>query len=844
MVAAEETTLQALLEGTKQYQVPLYQRTYSWSTAQLARLWDDIAKLAEDRVDTPGATHFVGSLVLAPSPSIGPTGVQRFLVVDGQQRMTTLSLLLCAVRDHRATTEDSEHRDRINELYLQNKWKPENQKLKFVPTQADRPAYEACLYSTPQAGGTDPVGAAYRYFRTQLEQADDPDDPFDIERIEDAVISGLALVAVTAQHGDNVHRIFESLNNTGLRLTQGDLLRNYLFMRMPTRAENVYHTLWLPLQDMFTAEQLEQLFWIDLVHDDPKTKQTDVYARHQVRLDRLADEAQIEDEVRRLGVLGSLYKTILDPTRESDADVRHRLVRLAEWGSTTVHPLTLHLLHLRERKEATSEQVAAALLIVESFLVRRLITGWATGNLNRILLSAPQEMDRRLPVDQAVHRFLSIGRKHFATNRQLAEAIGSRPFYLSGRAGQRFLVLAWLEESYASKEPVGLKNLTIEHVLPQKLTAAGEKELALDLADGEDVGLVHESLVHTLGNLTLTGYNQSLSNSPFGIKREKLAASGLAMNKEIAAQDRWGRTEILDRGRRLAERIATIWPGPLDVADDDAGIRWDLVNRALRELPAGSWTSYGDLAALIGSHPVPVGMRLATKPIPNAHRVLQVDGRVSPGFKWLDPTRTDDPRDLLVAEGVVFDEQGRAEQEQRAGLEKLATLCGLTEPGAVGELRDLPPGPEADRRDKFLTQLGDVQEPNTVHGVIAILNGWTAIGGIVEYGSSAETSAFALTECPLRPGESIWPMVIYPSGRVEVVFQYLATRPPFDDVELREELRMRLNQMDGVEIPPGKLELRPGFDLDVLATESNRETLAATLVWFFDQVHGRQEITE
>ena len=105
MVAAEETTLQALLEGTKQYQVPLYQRTYSWSTAQLARLWDDIAKLAEDRVDTPGATHFVGSLVLAPSPSIGPTGVQRFLVVDGQQRMTTLSLLLCAIRDHRAETE-------------------------------------------------------------------------------------------------------------------------------------------------------------------------------------------------------------------------------------------------------------------------------------------------------------------------------------------------------------------------------------------------------------------------------------------------------------------------------------------------------------------------------------------------------------------------------------------------------------------------------------------------------------------------------------------------------------------------------------------------------------------
>lgn len=842
MVAAEETTLQALLEGTKQYQVPLYQRTYSWSTSQLARLWDDIAKLAEDRVDTPGATHFVGSLVLAPSPSNGPTGVPRYLVVDGQQRMTTLSLLLCAIRDHRADTESPEHRDRINELYLQNKWKSENQKLKFVPTQADRPGYEACIYATPQAGSPDAIGKAYRYFRTQLERADDPEDPFDIERIEDAVISGLALVAVTAQHGDNVHRIFESLNNTGLRLTQGDLLRNYLFMRMPSRAENVYRALWLPLQDMFTAEQLEQLFWIDLVHDDPKTKQTDIYARQQTRLDRLTDEAQIEDEIRRLGVLGSLYRTILDPTHESDAALRHRLVRLAEWGSTTVHPLALHLLLLRHRGEATSEQVAAALLIVESFLVRRLVSGWATGNLNRILLSAPQELDRKLPVDQAVHRYLSIGRKHFATDRQLAEAIGSRPFYLSGRARQRFLILAWLEESYASKEPVALTHLTIEHVLPQKLTAAGEKDLALELADGEDVGLVHESLVHTLGNLTLTGYNQSLSNSPFPAKREKLALSGLAMNKEIAAQDRWGRAEILDRGQQLADRMAAIWPGPLDVADDDAGVRWDLVNRALRELPAGSWTTYGDLAALIGSHPVPVGMRLATKPIPNAHRVLQVDGRVSPGFKWLVPTRTDDPHDLLAAEGVAFDEQGRADQGQRAGLEQLAALCGLAESGGVSDLPELPPGSEAGRRDGFLNQLSAAQEPNTVHGVIAILNGWSAIGGYVEYGESAETSAFVLSDNPRRPGESIWPLVVYPSGRVEVVFQYLATRPPFDQPELRDVLRTRLNEMDGVHLPPDRLELRPGFDLEVLATEANRESLAATLVWFFEQVHGSQQV--
>jgi uncharacterized protein with ParB-like and HNH nuclease domain len=112
MVAARETTLQELLEGAKQYQVPLYQRTYSWKQDQLRRLWEDIVQLAADRVMNPGLTHFIGSLVLAPSPANGPAGVMEFLVVDGQQRLTTLSLLLCAIRDHRAQTESPEHRQR------------------------------------------------------------------------------------------------------------------------------------------------------------------------------------------------------------------------------------------------------------------------------------------------------------------------------------------------------------------------------------------------------------------------------------------------------------------------------------------------------------------------------------------------------------------------------------------------------------------------------------------------------------------------------------------------------------------------------------------------------------
>jgi len=682
VVAARETTLQELLEGSKQYQVPLYQRTYSWKEPQLRRLWEDILTLAADRIEDPKATHFIGSVVLAPSPTNGPAGVQEFLVVDGQQRLTTLSVLLCAIRDHRAKHESEEHRERINQQYLINKWKPERQRLKLVPTQADRAAYQACVDATPQAGGSDPIGAAYRFFQSRLLTLDDLDEAVDIERVEDAVISGLALVSVTAQNGDNVHRIFESLNNTGLRLTQADLLRNYLFMRLPTRSEIVYHTLWLPLQEQLDSKELELLFWLDLVQQDRRAKQANTYADQQARLDRMRSEEEIEAEIARFSKLGGLLKTILDPSREKDPQVRIRLERLRAWETATAYPLLLHLLDRRDKGTATSEQIARAMLYVESFLVRRLLIGRATAGINQVMLLALTEISKigkEMAVDEAVHWFLSTGRKFYATDAEVHSAVRTIPFYLNGRAHQRTLVLRWLEESYSSKEPVDPNRLTIEHVMPQTLTPEWRRMLGETLGPEEDVEEIHEALLHTLGNLTLTGYNAELSNSSFTVKRNRLAQSGLVMNQEIARQERWGRAEILARADALTERILTLWPGPIakeSLASTDDAL-WGVMNRALAALPTGSWTTYGDLGALIGRHPVSVEKRLSTTPAPNAHRVLKATGVVSPGFTWLDEERSDDPRDVLRAEGVEFDARGRANPKQRVRTAELARLAGI-----------------------------------------------------------------------------------------------------------------------------------------------------------------------
>jgi alkylated DNA nucleotide flippase Atl1 len=844
MVAARETTLQELLEGSKQYQVPLYQRTYSWQKEQLVRLWEDILQLAEDRVATPGLTHFIGSLVLAPSPANGPAGVMEFLVVDGQQRLTTLSLLLCAIRDHRAQTEDPTHRERINEQYLINRWKPEQHRLKLLPTQADRASYLACLDATPQAGGADPVGVAYRFFRAQLESNDAPDDPADLERIEDAIISGLALVSVTAQRGDNAHRIFESLNNTGLRLTQGDLLRNYLFMRLPTRGAAVYQALWLPLQSLLSSAELEQLFWLDLIQRDPRIKQTDTYTAQQARLDRLTSEKDIEAEITRFVRLGGLLKTLLDPGREAHSDVRLRLERLNAWGTTTVYPLLLHLLDRRDQGSASSDEIARAMLYVESFFVRRLVIGRATSNINRILLPVVREMDRAKPVDAGVRSYLSTGRKYYASDAEIRAAASGIPFYLNGRPGQRALILRWLDESYGSKEPVEYDSLTIEHVLPQTLTPVWRRALSDDLSGNETIAELHSSLVHTLGNLTLTGYNSTMSNSPFAKKREQLHKSGLAMNQEIALEHKWGRPEIHARASQLAKQIAAIWPGPVDVRPEDASDAWDIMGKALAGIPAGSWTTYGDLAALIGSHPVAVGTWLATYPLANAHRVLQAEGTVSSSFRWPDPSRIDNPMDLLRAEGVSFDEHGRADQAQRLTLEDLAQLAGLT----VGDLPETVPAPsggqDPDLRDRFLEQLASQHEPDTVKGVLSVLDSWVAMGGTLLYGKAGQTSCFLIARDKTHPDGNIWPFALYPLHSCEVVFQHLARRPPFDDIQMREELRERLNKIPGVDLPASKIALRPAFPLTVFADPAGFELVIEVLGWFHHEATCQDSVID
>lgn len=636
-VKATESTVQELLGGQRQYQVPLYQRTFSWGPKQLAQLWSDVVELADEYQEGKTGTHFMGSLVLAPTPSISPAGVQVWLVVDGQQRLTTISLLLCALRDELAV-QDPEQRDRINDLFLTNRWVTGEARHKLLPTQADRHLYQACLDSTSEAGKGDGVGAAYAWLRSAVGSAARGDEPVDLGLIERAIASGLSLVVITAHSDDNVHRIFESLNNTGVRLTQGDLLRNYFFMRLPTRGSQVHDVLWRPMQQLLTADELELLLWLDLVlRGDSRAKRTDIYRSQQERLYHLTDESDLEAAVKDLARRATHLKTVLEPDREQDPAVRARLTRLKAWGTQTVYPLMMFLFDCREAGSIDSAGMADSLLHVQSFLVRRMIAGRSTNNLNRILTGLMAELPADQPISNAIRHYLSGPRRYWTTDDNLRVAVRTRNFYWSGRSAQRSLVLQWLEEDYGRREVVQLNELTIEHVLPQTMTPAWESVLAQDITDESNVAEIHDLIVHTLGNLTLTGYNSELSNRPFAEKKIELGKSGIAMNYEIAQQARWGRPEILARADELTRRILRIWPGPESGVQEDELPTWQVLEQIVASLQPGTWTSYSDIAEVIGSHPVPVGVRIANHPISGAHRVLTSQARSRHSFVGMNP---------------------------------------------------------------------------------------------------------------------------------------------------------------------------------------------------------------
>ncbi|WP_438290447.1 DUF262 domain-containing protein [Streptomyces sp. HUAS TT7] len=844
-VEARETTFERLIQGDNQFQIPLYQRTYSWEADNHQRLWDDLAEQALVAAGTSQASsgHFLGSLVLDPRPPL-PDTVQCWTVIDGQQRLTTLMLVACALRDH-VRALDPGKAELIHRRYLVNEEDYGGLDVyRLLPTQADRPSYLACVDGDPSAGGNDTIGTAYRFFRAALTEHDPVGEWEAIRHIEQALRRQFTLVTITAGPQDNVFRIFESLNNTGKPLSQADLLRNYVFMKLPRLGEQVYDKVWLPMQTELGPERLTTLAWLDLIlQGQARVTSSEVYQEQQRRMDKIASvegEEGLREDLARLRCLGRLLLRVFEPEREPRAEVQDALQRLAEWGGEAHYSPALHILDQAERGKSTPEEAALALSYVESFLVRRMICQVGSHSVRQILATLPANLERDRPLPEAVLRYLSAPRRGWPTDDELREAVRMNPFYWQGSSRHRAFVLRQFEKSYAIPEPVDFSRswATVEHILPQRAGEAWLAALAEDASDGERPEELHETLVHTLGNLTLTGENLRLSNHPYERKQQIFDQSALRMNREIATAPRWGRPEILARADRLADRAVLIWPAPLPgaVVQTDERSEWLRLRTVLASMPSATWTTYKDLSVVTGAgSPQTIGNYLAKHVgVQNAHRVLRAGGTSSPDFAWLD-SRTETQQEILEREGVRF-EGVTADPSQRLSAAALAALSGLGDTReANGEV--VAESTTVDRAANFRTLLSK-HHPDLAGGLLKLLESWESKGGWLWYGAADETSCAPMLREGRGPQGYIWPAYIYPStGVVEIAFAHLAKREPFTRPGLLREFRDRIQAIPGADMTVPDADLhrrRPSFPLSALIDDSLAQ-FAEVLEWFRQQ---------
>jgi alkylated DNA nucleotide flippase Atl1 len=294
--------------------------------------------------------------------------------------------------------------------------------------------------------------------------------------------------------------------------------------------------------------------------------------------------------------------------------------------------------------------------------------------LNRLFVQLVTSLTPGEPVDVTLRRELSRDGR-WPDDTRVRDGVAKEPYYAHGRAHQQRLVLQRLESHLRSEIDLdfGSASLSIEHILPQTLSADWKAELQAAGHDGQDV---FDRLGHTLGNLTLTAWNGKLSNHLFDRKQEILKDSELRLNEPLVAASRWGPDEIQQRGGSLGDAAVSLWSAPVaGVVSAHGAFDWSRVDQAVQALPAGNWTSYGDLAELAGTAAQPTANHVSKAPLlTRAYRVLGSDGSLSFNFAWHDESDTRDPLEVLTGEGVEFDANNRASQAQRVGPAKLEAL--------------------------------------------------------------------------------------------------------------------------------------------------------------------------
>ncbi|CUH46435.1 DUF262 domain-containing protein [Ruegeria atlantica] len=545
-----------IINGATQFVVPVFQRNYSWSEENCQQLWNDILAAADDEF----AGHFIGSVVYIATGDTA-AGFTRWLLIDGQQRVTTLTLLLIALRDHlqnvgSSSSEDGPTVKRIEAYFLKNLQEEGAREAKLVLRRRDDETLKALLAGDElPADHSTLIKENYEFFRDQLGTVD-----------PDVVYTGLnrlIVVDVTLERGiDDPQLIFESLNSTGVDLSQSDLIRNFVLMGQKEADQTrLYKDYWAKIEELFRGS--ERTFdnfirdYLALLSQTKKLLKSDqVYFTFRQRF--RSAQRNLEELEALLSDLHRMAKYYAAQSIGTPNDrIGRKAANLRGFGDV-LSIVVMKLFDCYDRLGSLSEnEFCEALDLLESYMLRRSLIGLQTRGYGMEFAKLAYSIDDETPFENFLVYLARMPETYaFPSDKEFRSALLETDVYYKRVC---FHLLEGLENS-GSKEPSPTKNYTIEHVLPQnpKLIAVWREALGENWEDEQ------QTWVHRLGNLTLTAYNSTYSDRSFEEKKSikgGFSESSVRLNKDIRERSHWDVSAIEQRGVILAEKALQVWPG-------------------------------------------------------------------------------------------------------------------------------------------------------------------------------------------------------------------------------------------------------------------------------------------
>jgi uncharacterized protein with ParB-like and HNH nuclease domain len=546
-----------------QFVIPVYQRNYDWTTNECRELINDIIAVEQDG----RGTHFIGSIVFIHEGAFNISEVKELVIIDGQQRLTTINILYVALYRFAKDNGKQQEGDMLYNMYLTNQYvQQESSKLKLKQTDTNSFAFRAIMNQTEnEFGSYSNVIENYNYFRDRVK-----DENFH------TILNGikrLIFVEISLERGkDDPQRIFESLNSTGLDLSQSDLIRNFILMDLDPKDQNkIFENIWNPIEENARDLTKQKSMVSDYIRDylTLRNKKIPNKGRVYIEFKKLyfnkKDEAY-HQELEKIKSLSAHYRKLINPTTVTDHNLRAQLEYITRLEINVAFPFLLQIFEDADNGVIDNNTLVKILKLIQTYAWRRFVVGLPTNALNKIFMTLYSEVDTEEYYDSiAIALMKKKGNAKFPTNEELLTALKDKDLYNIKSKNRNYMFE--MLENHNNREFVDTsnENITIEHIFPQNPNEDWNTELSSD-----EFFAFKEKYVNTIANLTLSGNNGALSNKSFAEKQlmnnnegeQGYKYSRLWLNKYLNTINVWNMENYEHRFKIIADRFLTIWEYP------------------------------------------------------------------------------------------------------------------------------------------------------------------------------------------------------------------------------------------------------------------------------------------